>query len=110
MLNIYWHLNKKSHFQFHPWEKIINGEVVDYDAPVEEEDDGCCGCCTGWYGTATWLYGQKYFVKVKYFCSSSCRKDEDVILSKNEKRDEKVKEEKVEDENRDTKVEIELSS
>ena len=24
-------------FQFHPWEKIINGEIVDYDAPVDEE-------------------------------------------------------------------------
>ena len=107
MLNIYWHLNKKSHFQFHPWEKIINGEVVDYDALVEEED-GCCGCCTGWYGSAASLYGQRDFVKVKYFCSSSCRKDEDVILAKNEKRDEKVK--KVEDENKDTKVEIELPS
>ena len=55
---------------------------------------------------------------MEYFCSSSCRKEEDVILSKNEKRDEKVKEEKVEnkkeekveDENRDPKVEIELSS
>merc|ERR1719412_830557 len=32
--------------KFHPWEKIINGEIVDYDAPVEE-DEGCCGCCTG---------------------------------------------------------------
>ena len=30
-------MNIKSHFQFHPWEKIINGEVVDYDAPVEED-------------------------------------------------------------------------
>ena len=23
--------------QFHPWEKIINGEIVDYIAPVDEE-------------------------------------------------------------------------
>ena len=23
--------------QYHPWEKIINGEIVDYDAPVDEE-------------------------------------------------------------------------
>ena len=87
---------------------------MDYDAPVEEED-GCCGCCTGWYGTVTSLYGQRDFVKTNCICSSSCRKDEDVILSKNERRDEneKVKEEKlekVEEENRDTKVEIELSS
>ena len=21
---------------------------MDYDAPVDE-DEGCCGCCTGWY-------------------------------------------------------------
>ena len=82
---------------------------MDYDAPVEEED-GCCGCCTGWYGTVISLYGQRDFVKTNNICSSSCRKEEDVILSKNEKRDEKVKEEKVEEENRDTKVEIELSS
>ena len=87
---------------------------MDYDAPVEE-DDGCCGCCTGWYGTVTSLYGQRDLVKTNYICSSSCRKEEDVILSKNERRDEneKVKEEKlekVEEENRDTKVEIELSS
>ena len=59
--------------------------------------------------------GQRDFVKTNYICSSSCRKEEDVILSKNERRDEneKVKEEKlekVEEENRDTKVEIELSS
>ena len=52
---------------------------------------------------------------MNHFYSSSCRKEEDVILSKNERRDEneKVKEEKVEkleEENRDTKVEIELSS
>ena len=87
---------------------------MDYDAPVEE-DDGCCGCCTGWDGTVTSLYGQRDFVKTNNICSSSCRKEEDVILSKNERRDEneKVKEEKlekVEEENRDTKVEIELSS
>ena len=89
---------------------MINGEVVDYDTPVEEE--GCCGCCTGWYGTVTSLYGQRDFVKTNYICSSSCRKEEDVILSKNETSDDnkKVKEEKVEDENRDTKVDTELSS
>ena len=28
---------QSSCLQFHPWEKIINGEIVDYDAPVDEE-------------------------------------------------------------------------
>ena len=31
--------------QYHPWEKIITGEIVDYD---KVEEDSCCGCCTGW--------------------------------------------------------------
>ena len=36
-----------------------------------------------------------------HFCSTSCRKEDDVILTKNEK-----KEEKVERESRDMRVEI----
>ena len=32
-------MNIKSHFQFHPWEKIVNGEVVDCDALDDDEDD-----------------------------------------------------------------------
>ena len=82
----------------HPWRRRM-GAVAAALAGMALEHD--------------YLYGQRDFVKMEYFCSSSCRKDEDVILSKNEKRDEKVKEEKVEkveDENGDTKVEIELSS
>ena len=46
-------MNIKFHCQFHPWEKIINGEVVDDDAPedddddAEDEDDGVGAALTG---------------------------------------------------------------
>ena len=49
---LYTGMNIKSHFQFHPWEKIVNGEVVDYDTPeddddAEDEDDGVGAALTG---------------------------------------------------------------
>ena len=46
-------MNIKSHFQFHPWEKIVNGEVVDCDAldddddEDEDEDDAVGAALTG---------------------------------------------------------------
>ena len=38
-------MNIKSHFQFHPWEKIVNGEVVDCDDldDDDEDEDGAVG-------------------------------------------------------------------
>ena len=36
-------VNIQPSLQFHPWEKIINGEVVDYDSPDDDNAKGMAG-------------------------------------------------------------------